>query len=340
MRASRLVNTLLLLQSRTQLTAEDLAAELGVSVRTVYRDLQALAEAGVPVYGVAGPGGGYRLVEGYRTRLTGMSAPEAGALLLVDLSVPLRALGLGPDLLAARLKVAAALPEAVRSRAGDLAGRVHLDLPEWFETADSPPALALLAEAVLSDQQVRFVYTTAGRSTRPAVDPLGLVLKGRAWYLVGRRGERLLTYGVRRIGRPELLDGKVTRPADFDLAATWQRLVGEFEASLPSVQVLVRASAAGLARLPRVVDTRSRQSTDWEGGPDLNGWRRVWVTFERIEHAHQALLGLGAEVEVLEPEELRSTVAAAVGALGHLYGTTSAPAREPQAPSCRSPVTS
>jgi predicted DNA-binding transcriptional regulator YafY len=319
MRASRLVNTLLLLQSRSRLTAEELAAELEVSTRTVYRDLQALAEAGVPVYGVAGAGGGYRLVDGYRTRLTGMSAPEAGALLLVDLSVPLRALGLGPDLLAARLKVAAALPEAVASRAGDLAGRVHLDLPGWFETADSPPALALLAEAVLSDQMVRFGYAAANTSPRPAVEPLGLVLKGRAWYLVARRDGRLLTYAVRRVHRPELLDTKVARPADFDLAATWEQLVGEFEASLPSVRVLVRTSAVGLARLPRLVDTRSRQSTDWEGEAELNGWKRLWITFERIEHAGQALLGLGAEVEVLEPEELRSTMAAAAAALSELY---------------------
>jgi predicted DNA-binding transcriptional regulator YafY len=318
-RASRLVNLLLLLQSHGGLTAEELAAKLEVSVRTIYRDLQALALAGVPVYGVTGPGGGYRLVDGYRTRLTGLTAPEAGALLLVDLSAPLRALGLGSDLLAARLKVAAALSLEARSRAGELAGRVHLDLPGWFEEAENPPALPLLAEAVLSDRQVRFGYGAAGKSVRRVVEPLGLVLKGRSWYLVARRAERLLTYAVRRLREPELLEEPVTREDDFDLAATWGRLVAEFEAGLPSVEVRVRASSSAIARLRRVVDSRSWERTDWHGEADEDGWRSLSVRFERIEHAAPALLGLGAEVEVLGPVELRQTLIAAVDSLAHLY---------------------
>jgi predicted DNA-binding transcriptional regulator YafY len=349
LRASRLVNLLLLLQSQAGVTAEGLAAELEVSVRTVYRDLQALALAGVPVYGVAGPGGGYRLVDGYRTRLTGLTAPEAGALLLVDLSVPLRALGLGSDLLAARLKVAAALSLEARSRAGELAGRVHLDLPGWFEEADTPPALPLLAEAVLSDRQVRFGYGDAGkeqpgkgqpgkgqageedsgweepegearRSARRVVEPLGLVLKGRSWYLVARWGGRVLTFAVRRVRQPELLDGPVERPDDFDLAATWVRLVAEFEAGLPSVEVRLRASTVAMARLRRVVDSRNWQRTDWQVEPDESGWRCLSVSFERLEYARVALLGLGAEVEVLGPVELRQAIATEAGSLAQLYG--------------------
>jgi len=318
MRASRLVN-LLLLQARAGMTAGALAAELEVSVRTVYRDLQSLAAAGIPVYGVAGPGGGYRLVDGYRTRLTGLTAGEAEALLLVDLSAPLGALGLGSDLLAARLKLAAALPEAVRARAGELAGRVHLDLPGWFEQTDAPPALPLLAAAVLSDRRVRFDYGLPGANKPRLVEPLGIVLKGRSWYLVGRRSERLLTYAVERIHGLEMLEQSFDRPDAFNLVETWHRLVAEFEASLPSCQVLVRASKAARTRLPRLVDSRSRGPTDWNGEPDEAGWRRLVITFERMEHAKEALLGLGTDVEVLEPIELRDEIASAVRSLSRTY---------------------
>jgi predicted DNA-binding transcriptional regulator YafY len=324
MRASRLVNLMLLLQSRGGRTGDELARELEVSVRTIYRDLQALAAAGVPVYGVAGPGGGYRLVDGYRSRLTGLTAPEAGALQLVDLSAPLGALGLGSELLAARLKVAAALPQEVRSRAGELAGRVHLDLPGWFETADAAPALPVLTDAVLADRRIRFGYGDSGKSAKRVVDPLGLVLKGRAWYLVARRGERLLTYAVKRMRHPELLDEGYFRPRDFDLASSWNTLVAEFEASLPVVEVRLRVSPAGRGRLPRLVDSSRRDRTDWEGelDEDREGWRLMTVTFERIEYAAQELLGLGADVEVLEPIELRHMIVDAVGSLARLYDGT------------------
>jgi predicted DNA-binding transcriptional regulator YafY len=335
MRASRLVHLLLVLQVRGGLTAGELATELEVSVRTVYRDLQALAAAGIPVYGLAGPGGGYRLVDGYRTRLTGLTSAEAEALLLVDLSVPLSALGLGSDLLVARLKVTAALPGAVRARAGELAGRVHLDLPGWFEAADAPPALPLLAAAVLADQQVRFRYGGDGpnhmrfRYGRPGtaevriVEPLGLVLKGRSWYLVARRGERMLTYSVRRMRDLELTDRAVVRPDDFDLATTWDRLVAEFEATLPSVEVVVRASPAALARLRSLVDPRSRDQTDWGAETIEGGWKQLSIRFERLEHAKIALLGLGGDVEVLEPSDLRETMTAEARAVARLYRISS-----------------
>jgi predicted DNA-binding transcriptional regulator YafY len=320
MTASRLVNLLLVLQARGGLTtAHDLAEELEVSVRTVYRDLQALATAGVPLYGLAGPGGGYRLVDGYRTRLTGLTGAEAEALLLVDLSAPFSALGLGSDLVAARLKLTAALPEAVRARAGELAGRVHLDFPRWFEEAESPPALPELTAAVLNSQCVRFSYDKRGKRNLRVVEPLGLVLKGRSWYLVARSGDRMLTFSVGSITQLELTDEPVVRPDDFDLAATWARLVTEFEVSLPSVQVVVRAAPEALARLPRLVDTRAREQTDWNGEPDPDGWRRVAITFERLEYAQIGLLGLGASVEVLEPAELREAIASVVGDLAQLY---------------------
>jgi predicted DNA-binding transcriptional regulator YafY len=168
---------------------------------------------------------------------------------------------------------------------------------------------------VLSDRQVRFGY---GERV-VEVEPLGLVLKGRSWYLVARSGERLFTYAVRRLRRPELLDEPVARPDDFDLAATWGRLVAEFEAGLPSVEIRLRASTAAIARLRRVVDSRSRQLTDWHGEPAESGWRCLTVSFERLEYALPALVGLGAEVEVLEPLELRRAIVTEADSLAQLY---------------------
>lgn len=324
MRASRLVSIVLILQSRRTCTADELAAELEVSARTIYRDLEELAVAGVPVYATRGPGGGYKLVGGYQTRLTGLTDDEAESLLLVDTSAPLEALGLGPAVLAARLKVMAALPEAVRDRARTVAGWVHLDLPGWFDEPPSLPAcLPTLAEAVLRQRPVSFAYRQPETAERRTVEPLGLVLKGRSWYLVAMREGRLLTYAAWRIEAAELSEGSVTRPEAFDLAATWAQLVNEFEQSLPSVRVQVRATGDARRRLRRVVDTRSVGVTDWVGTPVGNGWHELTVVFERLEYARHNLLALGSDVEVLAPVELREGVAAEVRAMIKIYGDVS-----------------
>src|SRR6187399_2846626 len=158
MRASRLLSILLMLQTRGQLTAGQLADELEVSIRTVYRDIEALSEAGVPVYTERGPHGGIQLVDGYRTRLTGLTADEAEALFLSGMPGPAAELGLGTVVAAARLKVLASLPGELRARASRLVERFHLDATAWFSSSDPVPHLATLADAVWEARRLRIAY--------------------------------------------------------------------------------------------------------------------------------------------------------------------------------------
>src|SRR5580700_8515242 len=176
MRASRLVAILLLLQSRGQMTAPDLSEQLEVSVRTIYRDLEALSAAGVPVYSETGPGGGYRLIEGYETHLTGLDPAEAEALLLAGLPGPLGALGLGSALVGGQRKLVAALPADLRTRATNAEQRFHVDLEGWFQPRVTPPLLGRVASAVWEDRRVRIDYRPPeGLPGEREIDPLGLV---------------------------------------------------------------------------------------------------------------------------------------------------------------------
>ena len=185
MRSSRLVSILMLLQARPRMTARELAGELEVSLRTVYRDVEALSAAGVPVYAEQGRAGGYRLVDGYRTRLTGLTEDEALSLFMVGLPGPAAALGLGEEAASAERKLLAALGPAQRVRAGRLRDRFRLDVSAWYHPAEEPPHLAALAEAVLDDRVVDVVYRRweAPREVERRLAPYGLVLKGGTWYL-------------------------------------------------------------------------------------------------------------------------------------------------------------
>ena len=179
MRASRLVNLLLILQTRGGLTAAELARELEVSVRTIHRDVEALSAAGVPIYADRGPYGGIRLVDGYRTRLTGMTPDEAEALFMSGMPGPAAELGLGTVVTAARLKVLAALPTELRSRASRLVERFHLDAAGWFQTNQPVPHLATVAESVWEGRQARIEYERGDGAVTRVLGPLGLVLEGR-----------------------------------------------------------------------------------------------------------------------------------------------------------------
>src|SRR6059058_3412157 len=183
-RASRLISLLLLLQTRGQLTAAELAERLEVSERTIQRDADALAAAGVPVEAVRGPAGGYRLAGGYRTRLTGLTADEADALFAAGMPGPAAELGLGGELAAARLKLLAALPQELQERATRSSRLFHLDTRGWFRAEDTVPHLPALAAAVWQGCRARIRYRERGRVVQRTIDPLGLVLKGGAWYLV------------------------------------------------------------------------------------------------------------------------------------------------------------
>lgn len=308
MRASRLVQMLLLLQTNGKMTGARLARELEVSVRTIYRDIEALSGAGVPIYAEAGPGGGVRLVDGYRTRLTGLTAEEAEALALSGLPGAASELGLGTVLAAAQLKVDAALPPELRSRAVRMRERFHLDAPGWFAREEAVPHLAVLSRAVWDEHRVAIRYQKREGEVKRVLDPLGLVLKAGVWYLVARSGRTrsLRTFRVSRVLSAKELPEPCIRPNDFDLAAHWAEASEDFLSSWPRTPVRARLQADLLWLLRYVQDPISAQ-TAVEGAsePDADGWVTLTLQFENVDQAGYELMRLGGDLEVLEPAELR-----------------------------------
>ncbi|KQX73638.1 YafY family protein [Streptomyces sp. Root1310] len=318
MKSSRLVSILLLLQTRGRMTAAQLAEELEVSVRTVYRDVEALGAAGVPLYGDAGHAGGYRLLDGYRTRLTGLTADEAEALFLAGVPGPAAQLGLGPVLAAAQLKVRAALPPELRAHADRISGRFHLDAPGWYTDteADETPYLAAVADAVWNNRILHTVYRRWREPTdvERRLEPYGLVLKAGRWYVVAGPGPR--TFRVDQILELTSSDEVFTRPDDFDLAAHWTAYQRGFHERLYSdgAEAVVRlAPGVTLARAVRL-----------DGPAGADGWTVARVPIESVEHAHAAFLRLGAGIEVLQPPELRGRIARTVTELAAVYGNSPA----------------
>ena len=296
MRASRLVALLLLLQQRSRATAGDLADALEVSVRTVYRDVAALQAAGVPLWTEPGPGGGVRLVDGWRTRLDGLTPDEAGALFLAGAPGAMGELGLGTLLVAAHTKVQAR-------------ERFHLDAPGWFHREEALPHLPAVASAVWQDRRIDVGYRRSDREVSRRLDPLGLVLKGGIWYLVARHRTDERTYRVGRLASVELLDERFERPGDFDLAAWWTASSAAFDRSVLRGRVRLRVSRHAASLLPHVVDmTAAREALDAAGPADADGWREVDLAVESAEVAAGQLLALGPGVEVLDPPELRAAL--------------------------------
>jgi predicted DNA-binding transcriptional regulator YafY len=317
MRASRLLSLVMLLQARGPATAEELGERLGVSVRTVHRDVAALRESGVPIEGERGPAGGYRLPGGYRTRLTGLTPDEAEALFVAAPATPL---GLGGFLAEAQLKLLAALPPQLRERADRAARIFHVDHGRWFGETTPPAGLDLVAAALWRGQRLRVVH----RGRERLIDPLGLVMKGPTWYLVALTDDGERTFRVERLEAVEALEEPARRPQGFDLPTWWAQWSRAFEQSLPSVPVRVRVAPEALAELRRLVDVRhlAELPERAEEAPSQmrtpNGRLELEVRFERLDHA-RVLLSLAAAVEVLEPPELRSRIAADAAALAELY---------------------
>ncbi|PRX98875.1 helix-turn-helix transcriptional regulator [Allonocardiopsis opalescens] len=320
MRAGRLVALLLTLQRQPRgATAAALAAALEVSERTVYRDVAALQAAGVPLWAEPGPGGGFRLVEGWRTRLDGLTSQEAGALFLGGAPDALAELGLGTVLVAAQAKVLATLPPELRGRATRIRERFHLDAPGWFQRREELPHLGALAEAVWEQRRIAMEYRRGDRSVRRLVEPLGLVLKAGMWYLVARVPDGtggadapVRTYRVARVAAAEAGGGeRFERPAGFDLAEWWAESAVRFDGTLLRDRVRLRLSPLGLRRLPHVLGSlAAAEAAEAAGPPDAEGWRPVEVGVESLDIALSQLVALGAEVEVLEPPSLRAELAA------------------------------
>lgn len=325
MRASRLLSLLLLLQTRGRMTAHELAGELEVSVRTIYRDVESLSAAGVPVYADRGPSGGYQLLDGYRTRLTGLTVDEAETLFLSGVPGPVAELGLGAVLTAAELKLRASLPPELGARAGRIRERFHLDAPGWFRRDEQVPHLSALAGAVWDERlvQVRYLRWKAPREVTRRLAPLGVVLKAGRWYLVAAPADDLdhpLTFRVSNVLGADVLDQAFTRPDGFDLAEFWQAWAKRYEQSLYVEQATVRITTEALAKMPHVFPPgMSRAALANAGPPGDDGWLHTTVPIESVRHGLTELLKLGAAVEVLGPPELRERFTETTRGLRRLY---------------------
>ncbi|MEV1064171.1 YafY family protein [Streptomyces sp. NPDC050263] len=341
MRAARLIKMVLLLQNRPTMTGAELARELEVSERTVTRDAQALSEAGVPVYAERGRTGGYRLVGGYRTRLTGLARGEAEALFLSGVPGALREMGLEDIASAARLKLSAALLPSLRDAPRAAAQRFHLDAPAWFREPEAPPLLTVIADAVWDDRCVRARYRRGDGEVERELEPYGLVLKAGVWYLCARVREAgtFRTYRIDRFVAFEAIDpadaadgtdgaetaarlkDRFSRDVDFDLPGFWAEQAERFARSILRAETIVRLSAAGVRALPHAVDpVAARDALAGAGQPDERGWTTVTLRVESEDVAYTQLTALGPEAEVLAPAALRERFAADAVRLTALYG--------------------
>ncbi|GAA3881803.1 WYL domain-containing protein [Streptomyces lacrimifluminis] len=301
------------------MTAAQLAEELEVSVRTVYRDVEALSAAGVPLYGDAGHAGGYRLLDGYRTRLTGLNADEAEALFLAGVPGPAAELGLGSVLAAAQLKVRAALPPELRAHADRISGRFHLDAPGWYADGEEAPYLPAVADAVWNSRVLHVVYRRWREPTdvERRLEPYGLVLKAGRWYVVAGPGPR--TFRVDQILELTASEEEFIRPDAFDLAAHWTAYQRDFHDRLHRGDAVVRLAPG--VRLPGP----AADAVEANGRTDEEGWTLATVPIESVDHAHGEFLRLGTGVEVLAPAELRERIARTVTELAARYGDFTQP---------------
>lgn len=309
MRADRLLAILLLLQARGKMTAGELAQELEVSERTIYRDINALSIAGVPVYGESGPEGGYALVDRYRTNLTGLTEGEVRALFMLSIPAPLADLGVSQELRTALLKLSAALPEARRCDEERARQRFHLDSAWWRQGEERMPHLQTVHQAVWQDRKLHIVYRPPfAIEIERLVAPYGLVAKAGVWYLVYARNDAIRVHRV-----SDLLDVSISaesfkRPAGFDLAAFWGEWCAEYEAFLSDFTATVRVAPPFIPELPRYFGNHIHTKIAQAGPPDAAGWIQLELAFESFEAARNRLLGFGRGVEVLEPRALRRSV--------------------------------
>lgn len=315
-RASRLVAVLLHVQRSGRATAPELAAAFEVSVRTIYRDVAALQQAGVPLWTEPGPHGGIRLVEGWRFPLDGLSADETAALVLGAGPAGTAELGLGTVLTAAQSKVLSALPAELRGRATRMQERFHVDAPGWFARAEPSPHLATVAEAVWANVRVDISYRSGNGHVARRLDPLGLVVKAGTWYLVAAHRGEPRTYRVSRITAARRRAEPADRPPGFRLAPWWERSAAGFDRAILRLPCRLRLDAVALRRLPAAVPGPSAAaSVAAATAPDDEGRCCVELAVESVEVAVSQLASLGGEVEVLDPPELRAALGAHGAAL-------------------------
>jgi predicted DNA-binding transcriptional regulator YafY len=307
MRADRLLSVLLLLQVHRRLTARELATRLEVSERTIHRDMEALSAAGFPVFAERGSGGGWMLVEGYKTNLTGLKKDEIQALFLTKPLRLLADLGLDKASDAAMIKLSAALPSAYRDNAEHARQRIHIDITGWNRSDEAARLLPVLQQAVWQERKLRFTYERSFGCdpVERLADPLGLVAKGSVWYLVAVVEGDIRSYRVSRVVSAELTGEPCVRPKGFDLAEYWEQSTVSFKAQLPRYQATVRAHPDVFPRMSFAGRFARIEHAD---PPDSDGWIRVAMRFDVEEMACEYALSFGSKMEVVEPASLLEKV--------------------------------
>jgi predicted DNA-binding transcriptional regulator YafY len=317
MRADRLLSILLLLQVQRSMTARELAERLEVSERTIHRDMDALGAAGIPVVAERGAGGGWRLLEEYRTNLTGLNAAETQALFLSQSPRLLADLGLGKAADAALIKLLAALPAIARRGAEYASQRIYIDIGGWRQSADDVSLLPTIQAAVWQERKLQLVYGRGdGTIVERLVDPLGLVAKGSLWYLIAAVGGDMRTYRVSRVQGATITEEPCERPVDFDLAAYWEQSSAQFKANLPRYPALLRVDPA---ILPRMRSESRYARIEHADPPGDDGWVQLHMRFEVEHSACEYVLSYGTQIEVLEPPELRDLVVRSAEAIVAFY---------------------
>jgi len=323
MRASRLLSLLMLLQGRGRMSAQALAEALEVSVRTIHRDVDELSAAGVPIWADRGRLGGFQLQAGWRTKVDGLTAPEAQAMFLGGLPGPASELGLGEAMASAQLKLLAALPDGWREDARRVSARFHLDPIDWYRGPSATDHLPAIAQAVWSERRIAMRYESWKGEVSRRVDPLGLVLKAGIWYLAAQVAASdkggVRTYRLSSILELEVTDEGFERPADFDLGAWWLASTKRFEKELATDVAQLRVSLSGMKALRDLGAAVAQAAEASAGQPDEEGWRRVTIPIESIPHAAAQVLRLGAQAEVLKPAALRRALLERVEAVKALY---------------------
>ena len=315
MRADRLVAILLMLQARGQVTAAEVAEELEVSERTARRDLEALGTAGLPIYSQQGRNGGWRLAGGGRTDLSGLTASEARALFLV--AGPASAAT--PEVKAALRKLMRALPEPFRDQADAASTAVLVDPAGWDRPSRprrTPPLLDAIQRAVVEGVQVALGYRARdGAVSTRVVHPLGLAAKGQGWYLVADTDAGLRTFRVDRMSSVEVTGSPVVRPEGFQLAEAWRMITDEVDRRRTPVLAHALAKSDGVWICRSVFGNRVKI-----GPPGADGRVEVELRGHSARSLAAEVAGLGAMLEVLDPPEVRESLAAIAGELAGLYG--------------------
>jgi predicted DNA-binding transcriptional regulator YafY len=307
MRADRLLSILLLLQVHGRMTGRQLAKRLEVSQRTIHRDMEALGVAGVPVVAERGAGGGWELMEGFRTTLTALTESEVNALFVTKPSRILSDLRLDKASDAALVKLLSLMPAVYRKNAELAQQRIYIDVTGWSRSNEPVTMLPVLQDAVWRERRLRMLYDRGEQcpASERVVDPLGLVAKGSTWYLVAAIDGDIRTYRVSRIRSADVLDESFLRPPEFDLAAFWESSAARFKELMPRYQVIVRAETNAIPWMRAMMRFGGIDRVE----PDERaGWSRIAMHFDAEEVAHAFLLGLGTSLEVIEPAMIATKI--------------------------------